>query len=455
MGSGYLLTPTTVLTARHVVVDDISGKPHPEVFVRLADESLAPAAKVVWTGSEDACDVVVLEVEAVLRDEVPPPNFSMANQPRSLDVDVMGFPSLVPESGWQQPHAFHGRVQVQLKKDRLECDLSAAPPTAEGWRGLCGAAVLLSQDRSIVGVMRSALSVVDGRLFATPAGLFASDADFRAKARLPTVRQSRAQLRCAALLASRPELLGLIQGELDRHGLDTGRGSDAVTARLLSLPAERAMGVVRDAFEHDSLHHESIRSLVCALLPGFAEFADATAQLEKELASQGLDADAPAATEACVEVLLSGVEDRACVFAFEDGRLQGAHQVPIVRPGRASAGAPLVGIDLEGERTLEELRQYLALRLFLGRDAEFPAVDAALRKQRTPVREGEPPYFLVLKSHTTYKGKVDALMKALAQKLPSLCVVRLTLQADLEVRETEWFYDVVRMFRGKTRPETV
>ncbi|MEV0132777.1 trypsin-like peptidase domain-containing protein [Dactylosporangium sp. NPDC050688] len=156
-GSGYQVTPTTVLTAAHVLADATS------VEVRF-DAGGASARTVPGTVrfADDDADLAVLSVPAGAdggRQQVG----RLADEPAILDVAIFGYPRWkVREPGASTPARFRvlahepGSVAVLANGRESTLQVTVAPPAADPagvspWEGMSGAPVFVG-DR-LIGVV--------------------------------------------------------------------------------------------------------------------------------------------------------------------------------------------------------------------------------------------------------------------------------------------------------------
>lgn len=168
-GSGYLLAPGLVLTARHVV----EGLAMMRLRLLEADADGLPAgvgawqsARVVWCGSggSDLALLVPADAAAVFR--TPPGGVTLGRlDSRSrapVRVDALGFPRAAATAthsdtlhveAWVDPLTAVRAAVLQLQVT------SSRPADAQGWRGMSGAAVFAA-DR-LVGVVEAVPAALD------------------------------------------------------------------------------------------------------------------------------------------------------------------------------------------------------------------------------------------------------------------------------------------------------
>ncbi|MFE0648326.1 trypsin-like peptidase domain-containing protein [Streptomyces sp. NPDC059534] len=182
-GSGYLIGPRLVLTARHVLVNRETGDPWPRISTRIGHFAHGPtqtaAAELLWTPPD--LDVALLRIDHPMdtpggitwgrpAGRVPLP-YQGLGYPKAAVVDVREVETL---SGTLAPLSGSGRYYV--------LDQGPAPvPGADGtnaWGGASGAAVFCGD--ALVGVVVQEPAAYGARrLLAVPAHAFVQDAGFR------------------------------------------------------------------------------------------------------------------------------------------------------------------------------------------------------------------------------------------------------------------------------------
>ncbi|MBN1608261.1 MAG: trypsin-like peptidase domain-containing protein, partial [Polyangiaceae bacterium] len=167
VGSGYLVTPSLVLTARHVV----SGRSRVEICRCGSPEY--HAASVAWS-SDDQLDACVLRLASPLDlGASPAPSAGRFGRSQSVDWECTGFARAGrierDDACLRETVGGFGVITVGggAVRGLLELAAESWPRTHEGWRGLSGAAVFAQ--RRLVGVIRDLPPQFDGRrLDATP-----------------------------------------------------------------------------------------------------------------------------------------------------------------------------------------------------------------------------------------------------------------------------------------------
>ncbi len=180
-GSGYLLAPGLVLTARHVV----EGLAATRVRLLEADEDGLPGpvgqrqtAVVAWTGGPEV-DLALLAPSPgapPFRPRASPTVIARLGDRAAVRVDALGFPRAMVASHGDTLHveavvsAWTGARGHSLILDAK----TVRPAEADGWKGMSGSAVF-GGDR-IVGVVEAVpAALADGALRATRVDLLFDD----------------------------------------------------------------------------------------------------------------------------------------------------------------------------------------------------------------------------------------------------------------------------------------
>ncbi|MER7180754.1 trypsin-like peptidase domain-containing protein [Streptomyces hyaluromycini] len=186
VGSGYLVAPRLVLTARHVV-EDGPGSAWPRIDVRVghpqdADDTRRCAARVCWT-HPDGRDVALL----LLDDPVDVPGAAVRwGRPVGEDplpYEALGFPWASAGNGRRRVEHLRGELPVlgggTGDQDLYVLDQGPAPDGTKAWSGASGSAVFCHGH--LVGVViHDDKAFENRRLHACPARSFAADPDFAA-----------------------------------------------------------------------------------------------------------------------------------------------------------------------------------------------------------------------------------------------------------------------------------
>jgi hypothetical protein len=179
-GSGYLVAPGLVLTARHVVCGEDGGS-FGEPAVRLVKDGLLVSCRVAWPGRPDL-DAALLECTG------PVPTASMVRWGQlvasevGISCEAAGFPrAMEQDSGLRDLEHVHGEINTGtgLLGGRIYADVRSARPRPGGWLGMSGAALWCGQ--LLVGVVASDQEAFEGgRLAAEPVTRLFADPEFRA-----------------------------------------------------------------------------------------------------------------------------------------------------------------------------------------------------------------------------------------------------------------------------------
>jgi len=179
-GSGYLIAPGLVLTARHVTCAD-SGEPYGDVGVRfLADGSPLPC-QVAWQGGPDL-DAALLRCAPREQQDMPVRWGRLIASEPGVACEAAGFPrSMRQDDGLRDVEHMHGAINpgTGLLGGRIYVDIASAFPQPGGWDGMSGAALWCGP--LLVGiVVHDPAAFASRRLAAEPAGRLAADPGFEA-----------------------------------------------------------------------------------------------------------------------------------------------------------------------------------------------------------------------------------------------------------------------------------
>ena len=158
-GSGFLLSPSIVLTARHCV----PAPPGRAVAVRASDDSqFRHGATVRWVGAGD-CDVALVELpegERVSRSVAPP--VWLGRPVAVMECQAVGFPWAQERPGQMRPRTAAEAPRMRLspltglRAGTYDLDIESAEPETRApgsspWSGMSGAA--LFAEGSLIGVV--------------------------------------------------------------------------------------------------------------------------------------------------------------------------------------------------------------------------------------------------------------------------------------------------------------
>lgn len=190
-GSGYLIGPHLILTARHAVTGP-DGQPWTHTVVRIGHpvdgEVRRASARLCWpaAGRHGEHDVALLRLDATdaVEPPGPPVRWGRLTGTEAAQYTGMGFPRFAEYDahvrGVEQLSGVINPLSTGLDGGYV-LDQRAAPDPARGegraWSGVSGAPIFCG--RFLVGlVTRDDELFRNRRLHATPAGFFASDPEF-------------------------------------------------------------------------------------------------------------------------------------------------------------------------------------------------------------------------------------------------------------------------------------
>ncbi|MDV9195022.1 trypsin-like serine peptidase [Streptomyces sp. Wh19] len=183
VGSGYLIAPRLVLTARHVLEDRDTGTLWPTINVRVGHhrecETTRVAAELLWS-HPDGLDVALLRIDREI-DLSGSVRWGRPAGTAPLAYEGLGYP-WAAKGETRAPEHMRGVLPVLSGgKDRYVLDQGPAPaPRSDGgnaWGGASGAAIFC--DGHLVGVVTEEdLAYGARRLIALPVFSFAGDKGF-------------------------------------------------------------------------------------------------------------------------------------------------------------------------------------------------------------------------------------------------------------------------------------
>ncbi|GAA4010240.1 trypsin-like peptidase domain-containing protein [Streptomyces plumbiresistens] len=183
VGSGYLIAPRLVLTARHVVEDRDTGTLWPVITVRvghhLDGETTRVDAELLWT-HPDGLDVALLQANREI-DLPGAVRWGCPSGTAPVSYEGLGYP-WAAKGETRAPEHLRGVLPVLSGgRDRYVLDQGPAPtPRTDGgnaWGGASGAAIFCGGH--LVGVVTEEDHAYGARrLIALPVSSFAGDGDF-------------------------------------------------------------------------------------------------------------------------------------------------------------------------------------------------------------------------------------------------------------------------------------
>ena len=179
-GSGYLVAPSLVLTARHVVCGD-DGEVFNEPQVRFTDDGTPVLCRIAWPG-RPGLDAALLECTG------PVPRFELVRwgqlvaSEAGIGCEAAGFPqAMEQDGGLRDVERMRGQINTGtgLLSGRIYADVTSTRPQPGGWAGMSGAALWCGP--LLVGVVAWDMTAFEaGRLAAEPVTLLFTDPGFRA-----------------------------------------------------------------------------------------------------------------------------------------------------------------------------------------------------------------------------------------------------------------------------------
>ncbi|GHG00171.1 VMAP-C domain-containing protein [Streptomyces zaomyceticus] len=185
-GSGYLIAPRLVLTARHVLLNDDTGTLWPVTSVRLGHpvegDTTRTRAELLWEHPE-GLDVALLLLEEA--SELPGTvRWGNPTGRAPLPYDGLGFPRAAAGETRDVEHLRGFLPPLSGAMNRYVLDQDPAPaPGIDGknaWGGASGTAIFCDDDHLVGVVVQEALAYGARRLHALPARSFLGDATFAA-----------------------------------------------------------------------------------------------------------------------------------------------------------------------------------------------------------------------------------------------------------------------------------
>ncbi|MBE3008890.1 tetratricopeptide repeat protein [Microbispora sp. NEAU-D428] len=159
-GSGYLIAPNLVLTARHVVADD-AGTPFDGLIVRFVADGRPLACRLAWAGPAGLDAALLLITDAGAPSCEPVRWGQMAAATPEVACQAVGFPLAMQQpSGVRDTEHLTGTINpgAGLLGGRLHITATSAAPTQGTWVGMSGAGLFC-------GPLLTGLIVEDPPLF--------------------------------------------------------------------------------------------------------------------------------------------------------------------------------------------------------------------------------------------------------------------------------------------------
>lgn len=440
LGSGTLIAPGRILTAYHVVFDEL-GQEKPNLHVRLHGETKVAPATLVWAGSL-ALDVAVLECK-LERSPAVHPLVGLSAESITTDTpwEAQGYPAVRDTQPSTRLEQVRGKAASFVDgNDRLNLDVGAAP---EKFNGLSGGAVLIRE--RIVGVLRAVPQNWGGkRLEATPVGVLLDNPDFRKAlgiSKEDEILDERIQRMIndvGSMLADAPDLVVAL-GKRLKLSPAPGQGPHDVARTLVRQRKAVEIAGVFNQVDVDLAKTKPTgqdRVIACKILwrilplatdwqslvtSALRDFPDRTSATTNFV-------ELPLRTETIAEIVMAGVDDRACQYA-----LPGPGKMPLgAAVVRIPAAARAALIDVDGSRLAECVVQDLAAKFMVDHYKNYSdlrdAVEGLLQYHAQFAPEDELlPYYLLFVQEDGTDDHLYALARSkLSQELRSLRLVRLT-----------------------------
>jgi hypothetical protein len=179
VATGYFMTGSLVLTARHAVVGDTS------ILVRVESADVEESrrwlpADVVWTGLDDL-DAALVKVRGEYESWTPPSTSEVDDGPwesagyaQAVADPGSGRRKTLPLSGTFGRSGGQGSAELLLR-----ADTTVLPGQVHGWQGMSGAPVFHAGTAELLGVVTDASGAFGNVLIAAPVGRLLADVRFR------------------------------------------------------------------------------------------------------------------------------------------------------------------------------------------------------------------------------------------------------------------------------------
>lgn len=191
-GSGYLIAPGVVLTARHVLQETDEILPELGLPCRVRAVGARGAVHIEWDEAElkwfhSTLDIAVLHTDTRDRSHKLPRFAKLVQKVAKIACQAVGFPRAASTKGMDDTYQLDGVIGAAsyVRSDDLSVQVSSpAPENPENWPGVSGAA-LFAGDR-LIGVVRSYPQEFGGRVLkATSLTTLANDPEFCAALSTP------------------------------------------------------------------------------------------------------------------------------------------------------------------------------------------------------------------------------------------------------------------------------
>jgi hypothetical protein len=335
VGTGCVVGPDLILTARHVVEperrDDryslaVAWSPLTPGVDEKLDWIQNDQVHVVWTGKGDL-DAALIHCPLPERVHRQNPAILSQARPRSdRRWSSRGFPRVTSRDAVRKPHDFRGGVSSLGARDtRFEVDEDVGTKTSAHWKGVSGMPVF--QDGLIVGVVAEVPIDLDTRIFyAVPTChlIDCDDDDHKFRRLLGWDPRQTYLSKLKALLGKDlqacPNAAGALAGELGIVGSQSSQQCTALAETLLDQPRldtlfTHAASAQRQCLAvGDRKAAGDVARMVRQLLPPQIEWGvvDQVARLRNDLDCTLIPVPASRATVA--EVIMAAVDQRPARF---------------------------------------------------------------------------------------------------------------------------------------------
>lgn len=455
LGTGTIVAPGRVLTARHVLYDG----PRREPGLHVRRGAWRCKARLVWDGGE-RLDVVLLAFEGRPPDGVNDVNvLDPAAIPPNREWNAAGYPAVREDDATNEETRFIGQAcgwSPEADKVRAEF-ISRDKP--EAWYGLSGGAVRV--DGKVVAVITEVPHDFEKtRLWATPVACFWSEAEFRRKLGAqgaPSARNARVAAvvaRLEASLSADPDVAREVGEQLVNAGHPRAAASTLASTLVERLPASTVTEVLNKAHHafikkrRDPVRGEAVWRMLLQVLPVVADWGDLVERAAEEIASGRRAIELPLRSTTIAEIVIAGAERRDCRF--------GEHAIGGVPTGLALVHVPAAAdlyVDPDGSRRAKLVAADLAAqmpRLVAKRlvkplrvttltdrhDEVLGAVEGELASARKAPDDEQMQYYVVFFNEDLGECAADCdhvwalSVRDLGEKLPSLRLVRLSAGED-------------------------
>lgn len=440
LGSGFLVAPGRVVTARHVVLDTMVDARY-ELRVK-SECGFWCKATIVWSG-RDYLDVAVLETT---HDGVAPAPAHALELLVERDVyaaetwETHGYPTVCDDPPNEKLVPIHGSANSCRVVD---CDLLLDALSHPGiWGGLSGAPVVIGA--KVVGVIRSVPKGWDKkRIAATPVARFLHDADFCEAA---GIKEVDAKLR-TRIEAVRDRIETILR-RLDNHdftqrlaklvGVDNAAGAASLNVATAFVQSCHVAQVAAWLDQLDAefarvdaahRHRRVVRELLDEALPASIDLRGLVHLGRASLDANDRSLPLPLYGTTIAEAVMAGVDGRPCIFDPE--RREYGLPIAVARVlVPASTGS--VGFDPYGDQCAEQVTEAIIAAqrprmMGASRDAKRKVVGELLRHRAEAAPDGERySFYIVFEHRDRLEERWQVMVERFELEVPRLVLVRLS-----------------------------